>query len=149
MSAGAKILIVGFSFAMIVVSFLIGIWAKKKADTAQAFFGGTALFGPFTVGLSTMSAVASAFAIVGIPGIIYATGNPMSFWMLSVTFGNLWVLMTNAAVRNETATRLIASTGLGETAFLMFFFAAFAFVAAACFALYTRRYPLQDHYRSA
>ncbi len=73
----------------------------------------------------------------------------MSFWLLSVTFGNLWVLMTNAAVRNDTVTSQIASTGLSETAFLMFFFAGFAFVAAAAFAWYARRYPMQDNYRVA
>ena len=33
----------------------------------------------------------------------------MSFWLLSVTFGNLWVLMTNAAVRNDAVTAQIAS----------------------------------------
>ncbi|MEZ5475893.1 MAG: oligopeptide:H+ symporter [Steroidobacteraceae bacterium] len=100
-----------------------------------------------TFGEVLVSATGLEFAYSQAPPSL--KGTIMSFWMLSVTFGNLWVLMTNAAVRNETATRLIASTGLGETAFLMFFFAAFAFVAAACFALYTRRYPLQDHYRSA
>jgi proton-dependent oligopeptide transporter, POT family len=73
----------------------------------------------------------------------------MSFWMLSVTFGNVWVLLTNAAVRNETAMAQIASTGLSENAFLMFFFAGFAFVAALIFAWYARRYPLQDYYRAA
>jgi POT family proton-dependent oligopeptide transporter len=31
--------------------------------------------------------------------------------------------------------------------FQMFFFAGFAFVAAAAFALYAARYPLADHYR--
>ncbi len=73
----------------------------------------------------------------------------MSFWMLSVTFGNVWVLLTNAAVRNETAMTQIATTGLSENAFLMFFFAGFAFVAALVFAWYARRYPLQDYYREA
>jgi proton-dependent oligopeptide transporter, POT family len=73
----------------------------------------------------------------------------MSFWMLSVTFGNVWVLMTNAAVRNEAAMVQIANTGLSENAFLMFFFAAFAFAAALIFGAYTRRYPLQDYYRAA
>ena len=73
----------------------------------------------------------------------------MSFWFLSVTFGNVWVLLTNAAVRNETAMAQIASTGLSENAFLMFFFAGFAFVAALIFAWYARRYPLQDYYRAA
>jgi POT family proton-dependent oligopeptide transporter len=73
----------------------------------------------------------------------------MSFWLLSVSYGNLWVLITNAAVRNEAVTARIADTGISETAFLMFFFAAFAFVAAFAFALYARRYPMQDHYRAA
>ena len=43
----------------------------------------------------------------------------------------------------------IASTGLSENAFLMFFFAAFAFAAALGFAWYARRYPMQDNYRAA
>ncbi|MGV8942590.1 POT-type proton-dependent oligopeptide transporter [Thermomonas sp.] len=72
----------------------------------------------------------------------------MAFWYLASTFGSLWVLLTNVAVRNDTVTAQIASTGYSENAFLMFFFAAFAFVAALAFALYARSYPLQDHYRA-
>ena len=73
----------------------------------------------------------------------------MAFWYLASTFGSLWVLLTNAAVRNDTVTSQIAGTGLSENAFLMFFFAIFAFVAAAVFALYARSYPMQDNYRAA
>ena len=73
----------------------------------------------------------------------------MAFWNLSVTVGNLWVLLVNASVRNEAVTSRIADTGLSETAFLMFFFAAFALTVALAFALYARRYPMQDHYRAA
>ncbi len=73
----------------------------------------------------------------------------MAFWYLTSTFGGLWVLLTNAGVRNDTVTAHIASTGLSENAFLMFFFAGFAFVAALAFALYARRYPMQDNYRAA
>lgn len=83
MSTGSVIIISVFSLLLIAVSFGIGIWAKKKATTAQAYFGGTAMFGPLAVGLSSMAGIASAFAIVGVPGIIYATGNAMTFWMLS------------------------------------------------------------------
>jgi len=72
----------------------------------------------------------------------------MAFWYLSVTFGNLWVLLTNAAVRNEAVIGRIANTGLSENAFLMFFFAGFAFLAALVFAWYAKRYPMQDNYRS-
>jgi POT family proton-dependent oligopeptide transporter len=73
----------------------------------------------------------------------------MAFWDLASTFGSLWVLLTNAAVRNDAVTARIATTGLSENAFLMFFFALFAFAAALAFAAYARRYPVQDHYRAA
>ncbi len=83
MSGITKTVILGFSFLMILVSFMIGWSQKKKASDAKSFFGGTALFGPATVSLSTIAAVASAFAIVGVPGLIYSFGNTMALWMLS------------------------------------------------------------------
>lgn len=83
MNPNTVTLILIFSGLMIAISFAIGLWAKKKATSAQAFFGGTAMFGPVTVGLSSMAGIASAFAIVGIPGIIYNAGNAMTYWMLS------------------------------------------------------------------
>jgi POT family proton-dependent oligopeptide transporter len=76
-------------------------------------------------------------------------GTIMSFWSLSVTIGNLWVLIVNAAVRNDTVTSLIGSTGFGLTAFQMFFFAGFAFAAALAFGLFAKRYRMIDHYRKA
>ena len=72
----------------------------------------------------------------------------MSFWLLTTTFGNLWVLIVNAGVRSEAVLSRIETSGLSQPAFLMFFFAAFAFLAALAFALYARRYPMQDHYRT-
>ncbi len=73
----------------------------------------------------------------------------MAFWYLASTFGSLWVLLTNVAVRNDAVTARIAATGWSENAFLMFFFAAFAFAAALAFAAYARRYPMQDNYLDA
>ena len=73
----------------------------------------------------------------------------MAFWYLTSTFGSLWVLLTNVAVRNDAVMAQIASTGYSENAFLMFFFAAFAFVAAMAFGLYARSYRMQDNYRAA
>lgn len=73
----------------------------------------------------------------------------LAFWSLSVTVGNLWVLLVNALVRNEYVTRTIESMGIGVMSFQMFFFAGFAFVAALAFAWYAGRYPLTDHYRKA
>ncbi|UHQ25096.1 oligopeptide:H+ symporter [Lysobacter sp. 5GHs7-4] len=100
-----------------------------------------------TLGEVLVSATALEFAYSQAPQSM--KGVIMALWYLTSTFGNLWVMLTNAAVRNASVTAHIASTGLSENAFLMFFFAGFAFVAAAAFGLYARRYPMQDHYRAA
>jgi proton-dependent oligopeptide transporter, POT family len=50
---------------------------------------------------------------------------------------------------NEAVISHVADTGLTETAFLIFFFTAFAIVVALAFGWYARRYPMQDHYRTA
>jgi len=71
----------------------------------------------------------------------------MAFWSLSVTVGNLWVLLVNAAVRNASVTQTIERLGIGVTGFQMFFFAGFACLAALAFAWYAAKYPLADHYR--
>ncbi len=99
-----------------------------------------------TLGEVLVSATGLEFAYSQAPPSM--KGSIMSFWMLAVTFGNLWVLLADAGVRNATVTDWIAATGFGETAFLMFFFAAFAALAALLFALYARRYPMQDFYRA-
>ncbi|MBS0556916.1 MAG: MFS transporter [Proteobacteria bacterium] len=98
-----------------------------------------------TLGEVLVSATGLEFAYSQAPRSM--KGAIMSFWMLSVTYGNLWVLLADAGIRNETATTWIAASGLHETAFLMFFFAGFALLTALVFALYARRYPMQDFYR--
>lgn len=74
-------------------------------------------------------------------------GAIMSFFNLSVTVGNLWVLLVNAGVRDERVIRTIEQSGIGVMSFQMFFFAGFAFVAALFFSLYAMRYQVVDHYR--
>lgn len=98
-----------------------------------------------TFGEVLVSATGLEFAYSQAPAAM--KGVIMSFWSLCVTFGNLWVLITNATVRDEGVLARIAATGVTQNAFLMFFFAAFAFAAALAFAAYARRYPMQDHYR--
>ena len=73
----------------------------------------------------------------------------MSFWSLSVTVGSLWVLLVNAGVKSEGLLQSISSSGFSVTAFQMFFFAGFAFLAAVAFVLYTKRYPVVDNYLKA
>jgi len=100
-----------------------------------------------TFGEVLVSATGLEFAYSQAPTAM--KGVIMAFWNLSVTIGNLWVLLANASVRNAAVTSRIATTGLSETAFLMFFFAGFALLVALIFGLYARRYPMQDHYRPA
>ena len=99
-----------------------------------------------TMGEVLVSATGLEFAYSQAPASM--KGVVMSFWNLTTTIGNLWVLLANAAVRNEAVTGAIAGTGLGLVAFQMFFFAAFALAAALAFGLYARRYREQDNYRA-
>ncbi len=71
----------------------------------------------------------------------------MSFWMLTVTTGQVWVLIVNSTVKSQAVTDAIASTGFGVTAFQMFFFAGFAILCAIGFGLYARKYKTMDYYR--
>ncbi len=100
-----------------------------------------------TFGEVMVSATGLEFAYSQAPAAM--KGIITSFWQLSVTIGNLWVLLANNSIRSETVLSHVDSTGLSQTAFLMYFFAAFALTAAAVFALYARRYQLVDNYRAA
>ncbi|CAN5518800.1 POT family MFS transporter [soil metagenome] len=100
-----------------------------------------------TFGEVLVSATGLEFAYSQAPQAM--KGVLMAFWSLSVTVGNLWVLVVNAGVKNAAVTDFIATTGFGITAFQMFFYAAFAFAAALAFGLVARTYPLADHYRPA
>lgn len=98
-----------------------------------------------TLGEVLVSATGLEFAYSQAPQSM--KGTITSFWNLSVTVGNLWVLLSNVSVKSPGALEAIQSSGYSETACLMFFFAGFALVAAALFGLVARRYPLQDYYR--
>ena len=100
-----------------------------------------------TFGEVLVSATGLEFAYSQAPAAM--KGTVMSFWNLTTTVGNLWVLLSNAAVRNEVVTGHIARTGLSEAAFLMFFFAGFALLAALAFGWNARRYRMADNYRFA
>ena len=98
-----------------------------------------------TLGEVLVSATGLEFAYSQAP--LAMKGVIMAFWSLSVTIGNLWVLVVNAGVKNDAVIDFIKSSGFGVTAFQMFFFAAFAFAAALAFGLVARTYPVKDYYR--
>ncbi len=139
---GAGLVIAALSW---VVAGAIQLWIDSGDSVSLAW-----QFWPYvllTLGEVLVSATGLEFAYSQAPQRM--KGVIMSFWLLSVSYGNLWVLMTNAAVRNDAVTAQIAASGISENAFMMFFFAGFALLSAAVFALYARRYPLKEYYRTA
>jgi proton-dependent oligopeptide transporter, POT family len=98
-----------------------------------------------TFGEVLVSATGLEFAYSQAP--LAMKGVIMSFWNLTTTVGNLWVLLADAGVKNQTVIESIQDTGISVIAFQMFFFAGFAFAAAAVFKLYVRRYKVVDNYR--
>jgi POT family proton-dependent oligopeptide transporter len=98
-----------------------------------------------TLGEVLVSATGLEFAYSQAPPAM--KGAIMSFFNLTITVGSLWVLLANASLKRPAVTGWIATTGLSTTAFYMFFFAGFAFVAAVVFGLCAKRYREVDHYR--
>jgi proton-dependent oligopeptide transporter, POT family len=99
-----------------------------------------------TAGEVLVSATGLEFAYSQAP--LAMKGAIMSFWNLAVTVGNIWVVLANHSVKGAAVTEQIQNTGISVTAFLMFFFAAFAFAAALVFRWYAKRYRMIDNYRA-
>ncbi len=138
---------IGLAFAAMSWVVVGGMQVALDASHALSIVWQVLPYALLTLGEVLVSATGLEFAYSQAPPSM--KGTLMSFWNLSVTVGNLWVLIVNAAVKNDTVTGAIKSTGFGITAFQMFFFAAFAFAAAAAFGWYARSYRLVDHYRKA
>ena len=98
-----------------------------------------------TLGEVLVSATGLEFAYSQAPPSM--KGVIMSFWYLAVTIGNLWVLLSNAAVRSPAVTEQILALNVGVTAFQMFAFALFAIASAIAFGFYARRYREVNYYR--
>jgi len=99
-----------------------------------------------TAGEVLVSATGLEFAYSQAP--LAMKGAIMAFWSLAVAVGNIWVILANHSVKSAAVTSQINELGLSTTAFLMFFFAAFAFAAALVFRWYAKRYRMTDNYRA-
>jgi len=100
-----------------------------------------------TFGEVLVSATGLEFAYSQAP--LRMKGALMAFWSLSVTVGNLWVLLVNVGVKHESVHAAVTAQGVSVASFQMFFFAGFAFVAALAFGAYARVYPQVDNYRTS
>ena len=111
MSETVKYLILASSMSVLLISFGIGLWARKKVTSPEAFFGGAKIFGPLTVGLATMAAVGSAFAVVGVPGLVYSTGNTILLFMFAAPAFVFGYLVIGKKVRAMAEIGTVASLG--------------------------------------
>ncbi|MCD8551598.1 MULTISPECIES: POT family MFS transporter [Shewanella] len=137
---GAGIAITGLSWIVVGT-----IQLMMDGGSALSIFWQILPYALLTFGEVLVSATGLEFAYSQAPKAM--KGTIMSFWTLSVTVGNLWVLLANVSVKSPAVTEQIMQTGMSVTAFQMFFFAGFAILAALVFALYARSYQMQDHYR--
>jgi len=136
----------GIAFSGLAWIVVGGLQLLLDGGTPLSIFWQVLPYALLTLGEVLVSATGLEFAYSQAPASM--KGVVMSFWNLTTTIGNLWVLLANAAVRNGTVTGAIAGTGLGLVAFQMFFFAGFALLAALAFGLYARGYREQDNYRA-
>ena len=137
----------GIAFSGLAWIVIGGIQVVMDGGDAMSIVWQVLPYALLTFGEVLVSATGLEFAYSQAPQAM--KGVVMSFWNLTTTVGNLWVLLSNQAVRNEAITSNIATTGLSVTAFQMFFFAVFALIAALAFGLYARRYRVVDNYRMA
>ncbi|MEL4282964.1 MULTISPECIES: POT family MFS transporter [Shewanella] len=137
---GTGIAITGLSWIVVGT-----IQLMMDGGSALSIFWQILPYALLTFGEVLVSATGLEFAYSQAPKAM--KGTIMSFWTLSVTVGNLWVLLANVSVKSPAVTEQIIQTGMSVTAFQMFFFAGFAILAAVIFALYARSYQMQDHYR--
>ena len=100
-----------------------------------------------TLGEVLVSATGLEFAYSQAPAKM--KGTLMSLWNLSVTVGNLWVLLSNAILRSPAAEGALGGGPLSISAIQMFAFAIFALLAGLLFGVYSLRFPVGDQYRSA
>jgi POT family proton-dependent oligopeptide transporter len=138
---------VGMVFASLSWVMAGGIQLALDGGAQTSIFWQVGPYALLTFGEVLVSATGLEFAYSQAPAKM--KGVLMSFWSLSTTIGNLWVLLVNAAVKGDGAAAWIASTGLSNMAFQMFFFAAFALAAGVAFGLYARSYRMVDNYRAA
>ncbi|MEE4292849.1 MAG: hypothetical protein V2I79_02655 [Xanthomonadales bacterium] len=111
MSDTTRYLILASSFAVLAISFLIGLWARRKVTSPEAFIGGAKIFGPLTVGLATMAAVGSAFAVVGVPGLVFSSGNAILLFMFAAPAFVFGYLVIGKKVRALSEIGTVASLG--------------------------------------
>src|SRR5262249_25044205 len=105
---------VGMVFAGLAWIVIAGIQLVMDSGTPLSIWGQVVPFPLLAMGEVAVSATGLEFAYSQAPPAM--KGAIMSFFNLSVTVGNLWVLLANASVKSDTVIHAIGGTGLSVTA---------------------------------
>lgn len=84
--------VAGIVVIYFLITFAVGLYAKKYVKVAEEYFGAHKLFGSLLVGLAAFAAIMSGFGFVGGPGLVYAMG-ASSLWITlaqAAAFGFSW-----------------------------------------------------------
>lgn len=119
----------------------IGIWAARKAGSADGFLLGERTLGPWVSGLAYAATTSSAWVLLGFSGFVYVSG-PSALWMVpGILLGYLAVWlgigpMLQRAARSGAVTLTdILVQGTGTRTARAIRLAASAMIAV-CFAFY-------------
>ena len=139
----------GTGIAVAGVAWIIAALLQLRIDGGEAVSLSTQVWPYLILTFAEVLVSATALEFAYSQATQSMKGVIMAFWYLAVTIGNLWVLLANTTIKQPEVLEQVGALGLSPNAFLMFFFAGFALVCAAIFALYARVYPMQDNYRAA
>jgi Na+/proline symporter len=135
--AWALATLIGYS----VLLFAIGLWAARRARSAESFFLGGRSLGPLVAGLAYAASSSSAWVLLGFSGFVFGVG-PSALWMVPgilAGYAAVWLgagPMLQRLSREEghlTLTELLASNGVRTARSIR---AAASLMIVFCFSYY-------------
>lgn len=97
---------------LLIFSYIIGVkFSPGDKDDKSSFIGASKSFGSIVIALSTMSAIASGWMLVGMPTVVYTQGNAANMnAMMAVGFTIAYIFI-GKKVRGLAETRNISTIG--------------------------------------
>ncbi|MGP6138646.1 MULTISPECIES: sodium:solute symporter family transporter [unclassified Jeotgalibaca] len=107
-----NVIILGTIGLLLVVSYFIGThFSKGSKGSASSFIGSSKSFGSIVIALSTAAAIASGWMLVGLPGVVYTSGNAMTMNALMAVGFTLGYIFIGKKVRGLAEVKDISSIG--------------------------------------
>lgn len=107
-----NIIILSTIALLLILSYFIGTKSSKGSkSSASSFIGSSKSFGSIVIALSTAAAIASGWMLVGLPGVVYTSGNAMTMNALMAVGFTLGYIFIGKKVRGLAEVREISTIG--------------------------------------